>query len=96
VTTATVYTHRADRRGGFVRFLARFWPWVGAACLLWLAGRWVIGTLFSDFMLQYAALSPLLILLLALTVVAAFAHEVQATPRETLSGARNPLGGMAR
>lgn len=68
---------RANLTGKPTCFLAKLWPWTIIAFFSWLFGQLVIGALFPEFMLKNALLSPLLILgLLILTVLTAFAHDI--------------------
>ena len=68
---------RAHLSGKPTYFLAKLWPWTIIGFFSWLFGQLVIGALFPGFMLKNALLSPLLILgLLILTVLTAFAHDI--------------------
>jgi hypothetical protein len=70
---------RARFSGPGGRFLAGLWPWPLVIFLVWtLAGQWIVGYFFNDFMLKNAWLVPLLVIgLLAVAVLTGFAYEVQ-------------------
>jgi hypothetical protein len=64
--------------GGAGRFLAALWPWTVIVFLVGLLGQFVVGHFFNDFLLQNGALILVLIpLLLVVTVLSAFAWDVQ-------------------
>jgi hypothetical protein len=65
--------------GGVGRLLASWWPWPLVIFLAWtLAGQWIVGHFFNDFMLVNAWLVPLLVMgLLVVAILSGFAYEVQ-------------------
>jgi hypothetical protein len=64
--------------GGFLRFLAKLWPGALVVFVAWILGQWVVGYFFNDFLQKNGLISLLLILiLLPLSVFAAYAHDVQ-------------------
>ena len=66
--------------GGLGRFLAHFWPWSLILYASWVVGQWVIGYFFNDWLLANGYLIIIIVLgSLFLTVVAAYAHDLQGT-----------------
>jgi hypothetical protein len=64
--------------GGAGRFLAALWPWTVVVFFVGLFGQFVVGYFFNDLLLQNGALILILIpLLLVVTVLSAFAWDVQ-------------------
>jgi hypothetical protein len=64
--------------GSVLLFLARLWPWPLVAFFVWVFGQFVIGYLFNELLQKSGFLSPLLIIgLLALSVLAGYAYDVQ-------------------
>ncbi len=64
--------------GGAGRFLAALWPWTVIVFFVGLFGQFVVGYFFNDLLLQNGALILTLIpLLLVVTVLNAFAWDVQ-------------------
>ena len=64
--------------GSFVRFLAKLWPGSLVIFVAWILGQWVVGYFFNEFLQKNALISLLLILvLLPLSVLAAYAHDIQ-------------------
>ena len=65
--------------GSVSRFLARLWPWSLVAFFVWAFGQFVVGYYFNDFFQKSGFVSPLLIVgLLVLSILAAYACDVQA------------------
>lgn len=70
---------QARMRGGVGGVLAGLWPWPLVIFLAWtLAGQWIIGHFFNDFMRAYNWLVPLLVIgLLVVAIFSGFAQAVQ-------------------
>ena len=71
---------RARLSGNTLRALAGLWPLV--ILLAWaLAGQWIVGHFFNDFMVENGWLVPILVIgLLVIAVVAGFARAAQDKP----------------
>ena len=64
--------------GGAGRFLAALWPWTVIVLFVGLFGQFLVGHFFNDFLLRNGWLILVLIpLVLVLTVLSAFAWDVQ-------------------
>jgi hypothetical protein len=62
----------------FTSLLAKLWPWPLVAFFVWTLGQFVVGRFFNEWLLNSGFLVPLLILgLMTLAIVSAFAHDVQ-------------------
>ena len=71
--------------GGLLRFLAVLWPWSLALYVLWVLGQWVIGYFFNDWLLANGTIIIVMVLgTLLLTVVTAYAHDLQGTTEADL------------
>lgn len=63
---------------GRTRFLAALWPWTLVAFFVWTLGQFVIGHFFNEFLMRSGFISPLMIIgLMILAIVSAFAHDIQ-------------------
>ena len=66
------------RPARLARFLAALWPWPLAAFFAWVAGQFVIGHFFNDFLMNSGVLIPFMILgLMALAIASAYARDVE-------------------
>jgi hypothetical protein len=64
------------------RFLASLWPWLLVAFFAWMLGQFIVGHFFNDWLMESGFFSPLLILgLMVLSIVSAFAHDTHAQAR---------------
>ena len=62
--------------GGFLRFIARLWPWPLAIFMIWIFGQIPMGYFFNDFMQLAMYFGVFLILaMLPLSVWTAYAHD---------------------
>ncbi|MCK4901265.1 MAG: hypothetical protein KAS38_20950 [Anaerolineales bacterium] len=69
---------REHLSGKSLRLLAKLWPWTIILFFIWLFGQVLIGFFFNDFLLKTGMIIPVLILgLIILTVITAFAHDIQ-------------------
>ncbi|MGB7116194.1 MAG: hypothetical protein WBD56_08615 [Anaerolineales bacterium] len=60
------------------RMLAKLWPWTLVVFFVWLFGQFVIGYFFNEFLMENAALIPILILgLLVVSILAGYGHDIQ-------------------
>ncbi len=65
-------------------FLARLWPWPLVAFFVWTLGQFVIGHFFNAFLMSSGLFSPLMIIgLMVLSIVSAFAYDRQNRERST-------------
>lgn len=70
------------RPGPIWRMLAKMWPWTLVAFFAWLFGQFLIGYLSNEFLMENAVLIPILILgLIAVSILAGYAHDVQKNER---------------
>ncbi len=68
--------------GGFLRFLAKLWPWPLVLFVVWVLGQWVVGYFFNDFLMKNMGFGLLLILaLLPVSVLTAYGHDVEGGER---------------
>ena len=66
------------RPARLARFLAALWPWPLAVFFAWVAGQFVIGHFFNDFLMNSGVLIPFMILgLMALAIASAYARDVE-------------------
>lgn len=74
-----INTPMKQQPGTIWKVLAALWPWILIVYFVLLFSQFVIGYLFNDFMMEKgAAAIPLMILgLLALSVLAAYGHDLQ-------------------
>jgi hypothetical protein len=70
---------RSRLSNGVVQLLAVLWPWPLVVFMGWtLAGQWIVGHFFNDFMVQNAWLVPLLVIgLLIAGVLSGYAWEAR-------------------
>jgi len=60
------------------RMLAKLWPWTLVVFFVWLFGQFVIGYFFNEFLMENAALIPILFLgLLVVSILAGYGHDIQ-------------------
>jgi hypothetical protein len=60
------------------RFLAALWPWPLIAFVIWSPGEWIFGYFFNEYLLNLTLITVFLYLgLMLLTVLTAFAHDIQ-------------------
>ena len=60
------------------RFFATLWPWSLVAFVIWFPGEWILGYFFNEYLLNLALATTLFYLgLMLLTVLTAFAHDIQ-------------------
>jgi hypothetical protein len=65
--------------GGILNFLATLWPWSLVAFFVWALGQFPIGHYYNEFLLESGFLVPILIIgLLVLSILTAYAHDVRA------------------
>jgi hypothetical protein len=65
--------------GGFLRSTAVLWPWPLVVLMTWLWGQFLVGYFFNEFLQSVMGIGVILILaLLPLSVIAAYAHDVNA------------------
>jgi hypothetical protein len=58
--------------------LAKLWPWTLVVFFVWLFGQFVIGYFFNEFLMENAALIPILFLgLLVVSILAGYGHDIQ-------------------
>lgn len=58
--------------------MARLWAWSLVVFFAWMIGQFAIGYFFTDFLMNTGFFIPLLILgLMALAIVSAFARDVE-------------------
>ena len=75
---APILWWRQRLSGSAGRFLAGFWPWIVIVLFVALFGQFIVGHFFNDFLLRNGWLILVLIpLVLVLTVLSAFAWDVQ-------------------
>jgi hypothetical protein len=81
-----LFIHAPTRRepgyepGPVSRFFAALWPWPLVAFFAWLFGQFIVGYFYNDLLMASGLLVPLLILgLIALSIVSAFARDAQRT-----------------
>jgi hypothetical protein len=59
------------------RFLATLWPWSLIAFVLWLAGEWILGYFFNEYLLNLGLITLFFTLgLVLLTVLTGFAYDI--------------------
>jgi hypothetical protein len=67
-----------------LRFFAGLWPWPLVIFLIWIFGQWPVGHYFNDFMQKAMYFGVILIFaMLPLSVLAAYAYDVQSTQLES-------------
>jgi hypothetical protein len=65
--------------GSLLRLLALLWPWSLVLYVLWVAGQWIIGYFFNDWLLANGYLIIVMVLgSLLLTVITSHAHDLVA------------------
>jgi hypothetical protein len=63
------------------RFLAALWPWPLVAFFVWMLGQFVVGHFFNEWLMASGLIVPLLIIgLMILAIVSAFAYDRQQAP----------------
>lgn len=66
------------KQTGFLRFAAKLWPWPLVIFVSWVAGQWLIGYLFNDFLQSIMGVAAILILvMLPVSFIAAYAQDLQ-------------------
>lgn len=63
--------------GAFWRVLAKAWPWTIILLFVGLFGQFVIGYFFNDFLMEYAAFLLFLPVLLLVSILIGYAHDLQ-------------------
>jgi len=62
---------------GFLRFAAKLWPWPLVVFVGWVAGQWVIGYFFNDFLQSIMVIAAILILvMLPVSFISAYAQDL--------------------
>ena len=68
---------RQKQPGSLTCFASKLWPWPLVIFIGWLLGQWVVGYFFNEFLQQNMIYGVILILaMLPLSVVAAYANDV--------------------
>lgn len=66
------------KQGSFLRFAARLWPWPLVIFVGWVAGQWIIGYFFNDFLQSIMGVAAVLILvMLPVSFITAYAQDLQ-------------------
>jgi len=77
-----INTPMRKRPSAVWRMLAKMWPWALVAFLIWLFAQFLVGSLFNQFLMENAALIPLLVLgLMVVSILAGYGHVVQQNER---------------
>lgn len=77
--------------GGFLRGLARLYPWAVIAYLILIFGQFIVGYFFNDWLMANMGINVLFIMgLLLLAVLSAFAYDIQ--ERSKPAAALSPSG----
>ena len=75
------------KRSSFLRFAAKLWPWPLVVFVGWLAGQWLIGYFFNDFLQSIMGVAAILILvMLPVSFITAYAQDLQTDIREDQNG----------
>jgi len=62
----------------FLHFAAKLWPWPLVIFVGWVAGQWLIGYLFNDFLQSIMGVAAIIILvMLPVSFIAAYAQDLQ-------------------
>ncbi len=73
------------------RILATLWPWSLIAFVLWVAGEWILGYFFNEYLLNLGLIPLFFTLgLVLLTVLTGFAYDIQ---RQTDSHQASSMSG---
>jgi hypothetical protein len=66
------------KQGSFLRFAAKLWPWPLVIFVGWVAGQWLIGYFFNDFLQSIMGAAAILILvMLPVSLIAGYAQDLQ-------------------
>jgi|SRR5271157_464257 len=63
---------------GFLRFVAKLWPWPPVIFIVWALGQYLVGYFFNDFLRSVMGFSLLLMMvMLPLSVYTGYAYDAQ-------------------
>ena len=77
VVGTKINTPLKKQTGGFWRVLAKAWPWTIILLFAGLFGQFVIGYFFNDFLREYGAFLLFLPVLLLVSILTGYGHDLQ-------------------
>jgi hypothetical protein len=77
VVGTKINTSLKRETGGFWRVLAKAWPWTIILLFVGLFGQFVIGYFFNDLLMEYGAFLLFLPVLLLVSILSGYGHDLQ-------------------